>query len=604
MKCFIIDRILSQDEVELLSQSKGTEIFYTADHLSNQVSNSEQISELTETDKKSINYDILNEILQISTLKYEGQPILEYLNIDHFNVWFYHKFRLYFDIRNACFEIEKIKKTELLFESVFVFTDSSFIKSFSGFISTTNVNYVASKAKLDKLSLFHFMLTSAFRLIKSWLNFTSYKNHKLIVDNRGHYKEMITVSGESDIFENSYLGYLFDKIGNKKIAVLDVLTIPKFDGKVPFRFKWNAIINHQNRKRIYEESILFKGFFNSNIRKQRKLDSSVLLDKLKSVSKIEGLNPVQKLIFWRLMDLHQSTKLYYFKHLAYKQFFQDKAFQMVASIDEYSANLKLIHDAAKSYNMESVGLQHGTMHELHPGYVYSKEEANCNPFPDKTIIWGERWKTFLQEKGNYPSATLVISGQIRADVIPNLINKKEEIREAIALPIKKVLLFASQPQRDLILRRQTATDIFQAVKDSSDVLLVLKPHPLEVDLTYFENIASTIGCTNYSIINDVDLYQLLAISDYVVTSFSTVGTEAVYFEKPLIIYDPLNQDVMKYIEDGVGIQAKNSIDLTSILEQLANGKIVMDKAVQEQFITNNAFKIDGNVCERIVKELL
>jgi len=602
MKCFIIDRILSQDEVELLSKSKDTKILYTANHLSNQVSNSNLISELTETEKKSINYDILKDVLQISTLKYEGQPILEYLNIGHFNVWFYHKFRLYFDIRNAWFEIEKIRKTEALFESVMVFTNNSFINAFSGFSSTTDINYVASKSKLDKASLFHFMLTSAFRLIKSWLTFASYKNHKLIVDNRGHYKKMIAASGESEVYENSYLGYLFDKIRDKKVAVLDVLTIPKFDGKVPFRFKWKSIINLQNRKRIYEETVLFKGLFNSNIRKQRKSDSSILLDKLRSVSKIEGLKPIHKLIFWRLIDLHKSTKLYYFKHLAYKQYFQNRSFQMVASIDEYSANLKLIHDAAKSNKMESVGLQHGTMHELHPGYVYSKEEAISNPFPDKTIIWGERWKIFLQEKGNYPSASLVISGQIRTDVIPKLIHKKEAIRKAIALPDKKVLLFASQPQRDPILRKQTAVDVFQAVKDSSDVLLVLKPHPLEVDLTYFEGIAKTIGCTNYKIVNDEDLYQLLAISDYVVTSFSTVGTEAIYFEKPLIIYDPLNQDVMKYIEDRVGIQAKNSSELTAILERFVNGKIVIDKAVQEDFIANNAFKIDGDVCERISVE--
>jgi CDP-glycerol glycerophosphotransferase (TagB/SpsB family) len=133
--------------------------------------------------------------------------------------------------------------------------------------------------------------------------------------------------------------------------------------------------------------------------------------------------------------------------------------------------------------------------------------------------------------------------------------------------------------------------------------LVLKPHPLEVDLTYFDNLAGTIGCTNYKIVNDEDLYQLLAISDYVVTSFSTVGTEAVYFKKPLIIYDPLNQDVMKYVEDGVGIQAKNSSELIAILERLANRSIVIDKAVQEHFILNNAFKIDGDVCDRIINKL-
>lgn len=599
MDCYIIDRKLSQKEIDLLASSNGFKVFYLSEQFANQYSNSTSLTELSELEKKQINYDILDEILTTSELEVEGQPILELLKIDQFNLWFYHKFRLYFDIRNAFYDIEKIRKSEKSFDQVTVFTGNNFVDAYSGFGSNTVIEYFAPTSKTDIVSLLHFMVTSALRLVKGWLVFKRFDNHKLIVDNRGHYKNMIDVSGETEIYENSYLGYLLDKFKGRKTALLDVLTIPKFDGKSKFRFSWKFISNTQNRNRIYEEPILFTSFLKSETRKQRKVASSLLLGKLDIMLKSTNLSPIQRLIFWRLKTLHKSTMLYYFKYIAYSDFFGAKNFPMIASIDEYSANLKMIHDAAKANDMESIGIQHGSMHELHPGYVYSKEEAITNPFPNQTVLWGDRWRSFLEEKGNYPASSLTICGQIRTDVIPNLISRKEDIKTNIGLPNKKILLFASQPQRDSKLRRQTALDIFMGTGDLENILLVLKPHPLETDLTYFKSIAKEAGVSNYRIITTVDLYQLLTISDYVVTSFSTVGTEAVYFKKPLIIYDPLDQDVMNYIQDGVGIQAKNSNDMKFILTKLEEGKLTINETNQNQFIKENALEIDGKVCERI-----
>lgn len=66
--------------------------------------------------------------------------------------------------------------------------------------------------------------------------------------------------------------------------------------------------------------------------------------------------------------------------------------------------------------------QHGAIHNLHPGYIYTKAEQKENIFPTKLLIWGQYWKDLLSES-NYPIATTKIIGQLRSDVIPYLSEK-------------------------------------------------------------------------------------------------------------------------------------------------------------------------------------
>ena len=90
-------------------------------------------------------------------------------------------------------------------------------------------------------------------------------------------------------------------------------------------------------------------------------------------------------------------------------------------------------------------------------------------------------------------------------------------------------------------------DVFSALKDIPDAHLVIKLHPAEFnDFDYYHDLARKSGCSNYQIVLQVDLYLLISLSDIVITCFSTVGAETVYFNKPLIILDHLKQDIQGY----------------------------------------------------------
>ena len=57
-----------------------------------------------------------------------------------------------------------------------------------------------------------------------------------------------------------------------------------------------------------------------------------------------------------------------------------------------------------------------------------------------------------------------------------------------------------------------------------------------------------------------------------ITCFSTVGAEAVYFHKPLLILDHLGQDVQGYIREKVAFEARDWQTLEEVLLEVLSGK--------------------------------
>jgi len=103
---------------------------------------------------------------------------------------------------------------------------------------------------------------------------------------------------------------------------------------------------------------------------------------------------------------------------------------------------------------------------------------------------------------------------------------------------------------------------------------------------------------------DIDLYLLISICDVLITCFSTVGTETVYFHKPLIILDHLKQDIQNYHKEGVALQAANMKELKDHLENTLNEVSKIDPDAYDKFITKYAFAIDGKAAERALEAIV
>jgi len=555
--------------------------------------------ELSPEEKRKINYDIRDQLLAFGDKEVEGVPINRHLALDKWaSIWYYHKFRMYFILRNKHYDITQIDLLAEDFDHLEVYTNYNLDLYFD-----ENIRFYLPSANLEKdyLSMFKYALFFMLKVFLGFFSKTGPKQKYLLLDS-GELQPVIMP--DLSVSPGNYnLEYLFLKL-NEEFVISHVLDVPKFNKQKRF----NILIHlRRNRKRLTKslsgEYVLFRALLVKRIRTQLKYYSQMLLKEYQLIESMAE-TVVEKDIVRELWKLHKTSKYFIFRYLSFSRYFHHHPYTSIACIDENSPALKTILDAAKSQNINTIGIQHGNIFDLLMSYSYTKTDADFGAMTDRTLVWGNYFKKLLIGKSNYPEHGVITVGQARTDIIPSL---KSMMHSGIVKDVdssRKIIVFASQPQPDEQLRWQSAFDVFCSVKHRDDVQLVVKLHPSEKnDFEYYNNIAKKAGSNNYKILLDVDLYALLSVSSIVITCYSTVGSEAIYFNKPLIIIDYQKQDLLKYIQLGVAHPAYRLEDLTSTIENILSGKTNLNSEAYSHFIDLYAYRIDGKVADRILKAI-
>jgi CDP-glycerol glycerophosphotransferase (TagB/SpsB family) len=607
MKAIIINRQVSTKEEKLISKLIADEPHQiikgvSFGHLKKELSSHLISFDLSPEEKKSINYNTLDSTLLFGEKKIGETSISDYLQLENFKIWYYFKFRIYFILRNTFYEIRQIQKVLTQYDEVIYYGSNNLILQYP-FLKPVEIRTPKKHKKINVLTLAQFSTGFLIRSLIGFLQINKRSKHKHIIIDNGLRQPVINYKTMKIKRGNYNLEYLYSRMGKDFLRLIN-LDFPKLNEpfKRKLKFKEHFILN---KGRFFGDTIIFKGLFNKNVRKEIKLFNKNFKQQIHHLHKACN-TPEEKIIYQQLKSMRQSALLFYFKYLSYKYFFQLSNFKTVSTIDENSPTNKAILDAAKTTGMKTIGIQHGSIHNLHAAYLFTKNDLSRGIQCDTTLVWGSQWKTFLEKTGNYPPESIKITGQIRSDIIPRLIKNKDKLRCHLPkeLQQKKIVMFASQPQRDPKLRRRVAYDTFSAVKNMKDVILALKLHPNEnQDQNYYKKIAQEAGCKNYTILTQVDLYILLTFSRVVITSFSTVGTEAIYFNKPLIIWDPLRQDLQHYHQEGVAFSVSNQNELRDCVINILDKKISIKAENQNRYISKYAYKIDGKAVDRTLQSI-
>jgi CDP-glycerol glycerophosphotransferase (TagB/SpsB family) len=605
MKAILINRSLTRKEeadiLDKLSSGNNYDLYSNID-IQNQIAPyTKGKFALTPKEKKKINYDIFDRIIRFGEIKIENKAITELLMIEKASIWHYHKFRTYFYLRNIYFEIALLEKLGKTHKEIFFYTNQKTLANYKLFLpSSVKIKIMPNKTHSsiqNKLSIIYYFLFSFLRIISSLNLSKKIKNKKHIVIDHSMKQTCLNLHTLMPEKVNYYLQYLFEKLNNEFI-ILEDIELPKFQKGARFKFSLKQLKGNYNK--FFGETVMFYGLLSKEVRDQTKKSIEQIKENLKTINE-KLQHPLDLLIVHHILSLQKTSNYFLFKYFAYKHFFKKHPFKTISSIDENSPRIKSIFDAAKFNRVKTIGIQHGTIHDLHPAFVFSRKDKDRAIMPDFTIVWGKYWADFLQTTGNYPETSLFITGQVRTDIIPKLLSSKMEIPE-ISVKDKKTILYASQFQRDLELREKAAYDILKITMNFPEVLLVIKLHPSEInEFDFYHSIAKKVGCNNYKITYWTDLYQLISISDIIITCFSTVGTEAIYFNKPLIIIDYLKQDIQNYHKNRVAFQTSNTSELERTIKQIINKEISINTDAYQSFILKYAFKIDGNVSNRIIQ---
>ena len=602
MEAILVNRpltITEENEIRsLLKQDETTTLYCNVAVCDELNENSAGPLDISPEQKREINYSTMDKVIQFGEYSSGDASVTDLLSFENISLWHYHKFRIYFAIRNLQYEVELINMLALKFDELHVYTDNTLLAQYP--IDHKNINLHVNRrstSTFNYLAAFKYLVFFKLRFFLGFFQLRKTKQAKHVVIDHALKQTNLNLNSLQPEQGNYNLQYLFYKL-NEDFIILDDVEIPKFQKGVKFKIDGARI--KTGKSLLFGEYVLGRGILSASLRKKLTHLTTLFKEHL-SALKEKTSDPVFFTMITLLESLHSSSKLFIFKYLAYQRFFSNHSFKSVASIDENSPRIKSILDAAKSQKITTIGIQHGTIHELHPAYIYSREDQKRMIVPDYTMVWGQFWKEFLIEKGNYKPESLIVTGQIRTDIIPRLSGTKPS--EYLNLPKdKKVIVFASQPQRDAKLREKAAMDVFTAISGLQNTHLVVKLHPAENnDFDYYHKLAKKVGCTNYQIVLQFDLYLLISLCDILITCFSTVGAETVYFGKPLIILDHLKQDIQGYHREGIAFQATNKDELEHYLQEILTGKLTPDREVYKKYISKYAYHIDGKVADRIIK---
>jgi hypothetical protein len=603
MKAILIKRPLTEAEIAevlALAREGGCNIVAYVDLPPSLQAFSKNGSGIPEAEKKSINYSTMDMVLAFGDKVIEGRAVAEWMAFENSSLWYYHKFRAYFRLRNMRYEIAEIRKLAEENEQVIAYASDSLLCN-AAFPANVRIVGPARKKKKGKDSAS--IISYLFILKARWLiNLFSWRKlrkpvHILMdVTKRQAFLDMQTLKARKG---NYVIGYMLERAGSD-FLIIDEAVQPKMSGGAGIRPGRDSLFGKGSlRRRYFGEPILLNYFLSAKLRKRKKA-------LLRSINEgIEAIKPHCSEDERLLLDIYRSfggaTNFYLIKYLAYRRFFNRHRFSTITSVDENSPAIRSILDAARASGIHTIGMQHGNLHDLHPAYRYTSADSKRRAFPDSTIVWGPYWKEFLIEKGNYPSGSMMVGGQVRTDIIP-LLKTADIAKSAVVKEIRddeQLIVFASQPQRDPELREQAALDMMAAAKAIPGTYLLIKLHPNEKDdAGYYEKLALKTGLRRYGITLSVDLYLLISVCDILITCFTTVGTETVYFGKPLIVLDHLGQDIQHYHREGVALQATGAKSLEGHIRDILSGKRSIDRQAYERFISKYAFVIDGKASER------
>jgi len=289
--------------------------------------------------------------------------------------------------------------------------------------------------------------------------------------------------------------------------------------------------------------------------------------------------------------------------------------QIIVMHDEYGALQLAFLKAAKEKGIPTVSLQHGLItdnllpyfHKLE--HIKNKNKSLIFPLPDRMCVWSEESRKNLLEKGNFPPSIPIVTGDPKVDFLSKVIKSfdVDEIRKKLKIKEgKRIILFATENLPKKEEQEIIAKSVISTFKSLKDVHLIIKPHPNELDISLYQNLISKFELLEYSIITDINLYELLFVSDLVILSYSTVGVEAMRMGKPVISLNLLGlHDDALIIQKNAAVVVRNSDELLPTIKQYLNSKF-SQKLIENGkiFAEKELGEIDGNAANRIVDQIL
>jgi len=288
--------------------------------------------------------------------------------------------------------------------------------------------------------------------------------------------------------------------------------------------------------------------------------------------------------------------------------FKKKSFKSIIAAADGEMLEKIAISVARNYSVPS----------------FSILPASIEPFPifsdwfsaDKIFVHGKDGEDILRKLG-YSKTRIELTGNPKYDNFQKYDKNesKQKLDKIYSIEkIKKLIIIAmSRWQKD------DEIWISNLIKfcNENNFEVIIKIHPryktTEHDLSEekIKEIKNKCKTLKFIISYDYDLYTLLSAADVVITDFSSVGIEAILFDKPLITVNFSNTGFQDYpnktafTKSNASIHVENFNELEKVLLKLNNNTLdhkELEKG-RQQLTHRYNFLNDGKAAQRIYKIL-
>jgi hypothetical protein len=221
---------------------------------------------------------------------------------------------------------------------------------------------------------------------------------------------------------------------------------------------------------------------------------------------------------------------------------------------------------------------------------------------DRVAVWGPAMRDWYVERGAEP-ARIAITGQPRFDGIRDArpADGGTALRSRLGVPpAAGIVTLATNPVSDQENARLLRA-VLGAMRGFSEHHLVVKMHPAERGDIQRRVLAEEGAAA--SLVQDTGLYELIAISDVVLTYHSTVGLEAMILDRPVVVINLSGlPDPAPYVERGAAVGACSETELGEALRWVLAPSAHADRLAQARarFVADYAGEADGRAASRVV----
>lgn len=412
------------------------------------------------------------------------------------------------------------------------------------------------------------------------------------------------------------VGYLYQNLSDRtdtELIGIDCNSLPSGEFRILSKklvadkyLGWRSLESLIDRKVMRKAYSLKREYY----KKARRL---VKLPNFKDSFVYNGIN------FYNLLSSRiQFVFNTYLPHgVLYKFYYESifKQFQPKLILATYETGLhgRAATAAAYERGVPVLGIQHGKIHPSHPQYIHNgvnlrdKLNVRYSPIPDMTCVFGEYTKNVLIHDSAYPEKQISITGQIATDAIllsDKLYNVEEFASQHHLDKNQKTVCLLSQNFDNPGDLERFFQVTCEGLNNYPQYNFVIKMHPRQSIRTaeyfvrkYYQQPEKV------RILKVVDLYEVIYNSDIIITGNSTVGVEAMIFRKPLITIEGYKYS-MEYAEQGASLGIMDSEEMATAIKDISEQPDIRDQLFKNsaRYLAFHLYKIDGNVCERIISE--